>query len=1570
MACTYILYDKVTKVARRLTYEELIQEFKDSKRTFKDMLYSRETTRQDIAFKKIIELKKDYYTKVSNTRSSGEPDYDTGQAYTTQRLIDSGYFKYNNTVPLVRELDTNEFIKAMKDAYQADGLSPEEAEALALKHTEKWDIINEDAREIHKLLNTFDFRPSAGKEEYDFRKHLEGTKFENIASSLWQELTKVDSNNGQYGVYPTIRSNHKFSKVSESVIQSVNLLAKLNHIGKDIVGHIDNLVIDEDGTLHIYNYKYTTTSSKNWDPEKKKKYKYQMALLKQILAYHGFNVKKTQLHIIPIRVSYSEDLNKITSVSIERPWRMPAGKQFEEYNAMAKYFISSNIEIEPIKSQVVDKINSNLNFFFPDRKVTIEGIQKTTEEWIRQNYSARVESRIKKVDKDTHTYELYINEDFSNPIKIKSSEEPLKNDELKAEVTKYIRKINTNNNEFLSNLINDIRVSKRIGHSVLGKGSNQNRDLLLAQQFIGSSLQKYFQYTIREGVKQFEWDLISNDTLLDANILVFKNKADQIDVVCLSNFDISTSTKFKGRKNIMGSYVPDSKAFGLINFKATYGNIEAVRAMTILNEVLPEITEQDFVLGELSVISSHHRGNMLTYSMETLNRDLFQEAVKVVKNNTTEFNFKNNFTTAKYVDPLKLLLYDYRKFISDKSLSSSEAQELADLDFGLFESATTREAKKVQLRALIERILRQDKTISVLTTQEIRELMKTEPDKKKRILLNLYKEAQDAYLYYSGIQVRAEEKISKMQEWVMTQNRVPNRTYQGVVNLFIKSIDDIASEVKSEYNSIYNFTTKFYDSTGFSSIRNSSIGDQAKAFSNLYRIGNDGKMLMEFRNPYENDSQTPLNAAEKTYLKRVLYEFAKIRSQMYGFDFDFKLNEIESQRYKDFIAKNRSWYFNPPLEKASIATVRSKGMGKVMEEWSDKVKRIFHDPEGYINLAIQKVGSLEEVKQMEEDFDSLTLVNPYMVGDGITGREGEDTRAEMLNKYPESFWETNVENLLAHYLEKHIQTREFNRALISIKGILLQLEFIGHLVGKESVAGVQQTMKLIQDFAKQNLFNISIMSPEEQKAMAWIHPFRQLVSKAYIAGNIVSAFRDTFEGMWQNTARMLTKYQTDIDAKSLMKAYKEVTKASFTSIRNITIIDELCKTYRLSNLDVARISEGLTTSRGGILNIENWMYSTLRTPDFLNRMVLFVAKCMHDGSWEAFDLEDNKLKYDWRKDKRYSVFSGVDQGTKEEYEEQKVAYYNAIRQYNLENPDKVISFQDEDGLPVAYSNAEIQEMRQLSNSIYGAYDKSMRAKYESTSLGLTFAMFGTWMNGMVSNYMTKPGQYSGGMAENVQETDGSGNKIFLDKDLRSVVEIEEEDSKRYIYEDTGEECTDTRGLVPAIKHMPRVIQGIWYTLKDSFFALKYADEDGNWKGREKFMEDIWSDPMQRANLRKLLSDLLGFALFTALFKLAIGPMYSNYKKEMKDHTVAENAIAEILYKSTSRSYDGFAGPIAMIQFLGENTNPPPYSLSTKLVTDISKVAFGDLTIGGLLTGNIALFRSFRDTYKAEVKKNQ
>ena len=102
---------------------------------------------------------------------------------------------------------------------------------------------------------------------------------------------------------------------------------------------------------------------------------------------------------------------------------------------------------------------------------------------------------------------------------------------------------------------------------------------------------------------------------------------------------------------------------------------------------------------------------MELYDMESLNRDLFQEVVRIVKKNVQDFEFTNNFTKSKYVDPLKTLTDDYRRIISTTGLSASEQQEISDIGFANLESLSTREQKRVELRAVIEKIFKLDPTL-------------------------------------------------------------------------------------------------------------------------------------------------------------------------------------------------------------------------------------------------------------------------------------------------------------------------------------------------------------------------------------------------------------------------------------------------------------------------------------------------------------------------------------------------------------------------------------------------------------------------------------------------------------------------------------------------------------------------------------------------------------------------------------------------------------------------------------------------------------------------------------------
>ena len=160
-----------------------------------------------------------------------------------------------------------------------------------------------------------------------------------------------------------------------------------------------------------------------------------------------------------------------------------------------------------------------------------------------------------------------------------------------------------------------------------------------------------------------------------------------------------------------------------------------------------------------------------------------------------------------------------------------------------------------------------------------------------------------------------------------------------------------------------------------------------------------------------------------------------------------------------------------------------------------------------------------------------------------------------------------------------------------------------------------------------------------------------------------------------------------------------------------------------------------------------------------------------------------------------------------------------------------------------------------------------------------------------------------------------------------------------------------------MKHVPMLVQGIWYTLKDMFYICK---DDGV----EALKQYIEATPSAKQNLLKGLSDLLMYLFWLMLFKLIFDDQYKDYKKEMKHNPVLANLAVEVLYKSSGRMYDSFSGPLNIIEYFGENTNPPIYQVPIKVITDSGKWIFGEKTFGQLLTGNISAFRAYRDTYKA------
>lgn len=449
-----------------------------------------------------------------------------------------------------------------------------------------------------------------------------------------------------------------------------------------------------------------------------------------------------------------------------------------------------------------------------------------------------------------------------------------------------------------------------------------------------------------------------------------------------------------------------------------------------------------------------------------------------------------------------------------------------------------------------------------------------------------------------------------------------------------------------------------------------------------------------------------------------------------------------------------------------------------------------------------------------------------------------------------------------------------------------------------------------------------------------------------VGGNIVGAFRDLIEGAQQNFIRSTIKFNTDLNPSNISKAYAYVTTHATSNAMAVNLLSKLCLKYRLSNTDVGRIAERAKSGRNGIFNYDNIIYGTLRSPDFINRMTLFVARCMQDGVWEAFSInKDNDLEYNWKNDKRFEIYA---QGltTHPEYKKQKAAYFSAIRQYNSEHPDSPID--PEQGLPSPYSNEQVMFIRNLGDNIYGSYDKGKRAMAENVSLGIVFGMFSTWFNGIVNNYFMKPQRNGAFGLQQIQETDDQGRPLFFDEH--------------------GGITTENTGL-KVMKNVPIIVQGIFPTL--GTLVDIFRKTDGGVLTKVKEIEKyLRSDQHERANMWKLLSDSLMWLLFSLLFKLAITPEYKEYKKNMDENPLVVNMLTEVVYKSTSRAYDQYKGPVNIIQFFGENMNPPTYSQPTQLISDAAQSLFGDKSWKYLLFNSSGLTRSFKDSGFAYIKSQQ
>lgn len=1534
---------KYTYNNRSYDYKELVEVIRTDPNKELGILYSVDPDRQTQLYDKITELKKDFKLKSNkapsenvSTISTDEYDVDVPAGYyTLQTFIDSGNFDLAGNAPGFR-LNYDEYLKLEYEKLMKAGYSEEDAKLKTSLIKTKWDKMAKDGSDLHRII-------VSSNSDDDFR-HFNRVSLNTSFQGKYDMLPEVVSQVMKEVLYVHDNAHSK-------LIRNINLEAEIRGLAEKIIGHIDYLVIRPDGELEIFNLKVSKDSYVEWSEAKKEKYKYQLAFLKRILEHHGINVKHIRTNIIPIKLDYDENFDEIKGITVNHVQSYDMSGQryiLQKYDDIVSQYIDSTIDTSDIQNDIFDKVNPQLSKIFPGRnqEVVSKGLKETAKSWVEKNWNSIATQAV-----DKPGWNILLPGEKES-VYISDTRVGVKNEQLLALVEEHSSLYNKKTGSVgISRLISDIKKSYENKRDFFASETKDEAGAVLSQR-----LERYFSENEKDSegnITGYNWELLESDTLADAGILLFRHKAtNQLDVIMLSDYDFDTKLKTKGRDNLLGYYLPDMNSQNF-TMETTMGNIEMVRAMTLLNEIIPKLGNTK--LGQLLVVGTNPRYKRKAFEVPIQAvLPQFETIVQVVKSNNPTLKFENNFKTLKIscIDPEKLLIQKFRDIQRTDPGISRDIKgiekyidgytDVNGLTIDGLETISTTEGKIERITSILNFIGEMDPVIKHASPKELIEKYCKDNDKTRRAAAQIYVAAFKALQMYNGDYHLENESFSQMSEYMLKPQTIPNINVRSTAYMFQGAINNVATEMMKQYSPIRQIFMDYYKAIGYSPTQNATIGNHAQQFENLYQRDLQGNRTLDFKNPY--DPSSDLTTAEREFLKKILFELNKIRYRMRGLTWEYSSPNdpklIERINKGEFKYDGGITYLNVPLKRMSKST-RNENIGTRIKEFGKRwLKRITHPKDAFKEF-VEDMMDEKEQDRRDSDIESLQAYNPF-----LNSEMSANVRSNYINNHDVDFFEYDLETLFIEFLEKDIQCSEFNKMLTRTKAILLDLQLRG--VSGDDPEAVQHTVKTIMDYLTVNVYNKSIMEDSTQAIEAFLEPIRRAVTTCYIAANPTAAVRDVTQGLLENIVRTITKYQTDINVSDIMHGYKEVITEGPGNVMVITKLNQINLKYRLSNLDVARISEGMKTSGSGVLNPDHWAYATLRSPDYLNRMVLFSARMHHDGVDDAYYIKDGNLVYDWTKDHRFDIYRSGD-SKHPEYAKQRSLYVSLLRAFNLENNTTLV---EGDALPDAYTSQQITMFKNFADTIYGSYNQSTRAKYENVALGRNFGVFSTWMNGIVEVY-TKKRQISTSESKWEQSTDVNGNKEWIDKNGNLVTRELDSEGNPILQE----------GDVPFMKDVPVMVQGVLYTLKD-FFTEWYDN------GFESTKNNVLGNEINRRNFRRMFSDLLVWMVLGLLFTCALTPAYQEHKKNARGQDLIQNGLIELTYNGFHNAYDGFKGPFAVLDYIGNSTNPATYKLPTKILNDMGSYLMGNKTFGGLMMGSQALPRSFRDTYRMWVRDTQ
>ena len=1215
-----------------------------------------------------------------------------------------------------------------------------------------------------------------------------------------------------------------------------------------IVGIIDLLVLDEDGNVHIYDYKTSHKKAYDWDNDKLNRMKYSTAFYNQLVGKKGLIANS--INLLPINLSEVDyNTGVVKGIDTDQEWidvtdAIKSGYYQQEANAHIPVTLASLM----------------------DKAITNDDIKKELGDAFGYSIQTNINIESFNIRKDRNGKEYFFNMLTGKQVYLDGTEE-----ENQAKVDAYKKEYMASENLAVSQMKHNAKQYLSVeedGKRIFYPGND--------------SKQLAFEKLLRP-YKDSNWQIVEDDDLDALGIIAFQNTLTKtVDFISLTSNDIDSYLKLNKGKTILGNFYADryiEEDFKLM--KSQTKNIEALKVAMWMNSKADMFKSYGYNIGDIRIASTN-----LSKIDGVKTSSILYNYNKLCKETGIEYKLSG----IKQANPYDILLSRVLSIImSDEKLESYGSAKNTIKNIGK-ELEGQEVGKSFTENLSAEQI--QDKLDELKKISEsIRNIDKEKLDFGNEVHY-LYSLVQSAIVYYEGLEVAY---VDDIKDAAFNESRLFT-SINNFANETIQMFKNVISRARSNINYIYNqFDTRinnlllgYFREAGFTRDQQIIYGKTTQVYDNLWLKDDNGNVTQDFR------LKDPRDGSLKEYEKRFLESF---------------LEELNSYRYtsEEAISEaklNGNYYKMPLIKVRGVMRLKQKGV------WN-ATKESFINSIDFNNFFDEELADhTRHLKSMDSVYNQFTT------------QDNSLKRENMIIEHGVEEFEQDLQSIIKLYSLTHIRTKELNKILPVINAVRVTNEFKNAGLATKVTDHIDE---FIKNYVKVNLFNEKLVEPHNEKWVRKANKVKELVSVALLGFNFSSAARDFLQGVLSNTIMTASKaFGYKISKTALLKAYGFLFAESKQMFNNITLIDEFNKVYGISMMDVNRLNERSMIAQNGLFTFRGeQMFAFNSLSDFYNRMSLFLAKMIEDGSLEAHRIINNKLVYDWKMDKRFNVYSkGPKYKDNPDYDKQRGLYLSLMYDFNKQKlTDKPLK--EGDDLPQAYTYEDINSVKSFSNIIHGYYDKNDQIMFQHTWFGVAFMHFRIWLTAKKDQYLLSRNIYSIGERKQGKTPDGQLLWFKAGDNGESEVTTEETGVPYYPLEGSVME-----GMLVSIGRFFKNVHESKYSIKEMARMIK-------------------EDKLFRSNMLAFSSNTLVYTLIMAMIANIDWP-------ELQEDSPVLSKIAWTLSKSGEDLF--IINNVSMI------TNPtsmiPIVSYTYGAVENISNLATDKIKASRAILNSVGMTRPF------------